>query len=144
MALQGSCDRCSIGDLLARYCWTVDHGMWSEFGACFTDDGEFHVRGQRLQGRSSIIEYVRRSVGSYRLIRHLSHQPEVRVDNASATVRSYFELRGTTGAGTDFEAMGVYEDAAVRQADTWLFASRRATFDYWVRRGETFAPGGGP
>ena len=137
-SLREPCDRCSISDLLARYCWMVDHGRWSEFGVCFTEDGEFHVRGEHLQGRASIIAYVRSSIGSYRLIRHLAHQPEVRVDGSSAAVRSYFELRGTTGWGTDFEALGVYEDTAVRQGDAWLLASRHVTFDYWVRRGEAF------
>lgn len=136
-------DRAEILNLLERYCWTVDHRQWDDWLACFTEDGVFAVRGQNLVGRAAIRAYVEGSVGRYRLLRHLTHQPSVTITGpGEATARCYFELRGITERGQDVEALGSYEDALVKTDGGWRFKRRTARFDYFVRRGQPWTGGG--
>jgi hypothetical protein len=140
-----SSDRAEIENLLERYCWTVDHWQWNEWARCFTEDGVFQVRAQRLVGRGAILAYVQGTVGDYRLLRHLPHHPAVEIQGpAEAVARSYFELRGTTARGRDVEALGSYEDELVKTDDGWKFKLRKARFDYFVRRAEPWDQGSDP
>jgi hypothetical protein len=130
-----------IQALLGRYAWLVDHGEWDAWALCFTPDGSFVVRGEPIIGRAAIVAYVKDELARFRLIRHLGHAPEIVLapDAASATCRSYFELRAITQGGRDTEALGSYVDRIVLTDQGWQFAERRAEFDYWTRRGEPWS-----
>jgi hypothetical protein len=132
-----------IQALLGRYCWLVDRREWDQWQLCFAPDGVFDVRGQRHEGRAQIVDYVRDALAEFKLIRHLCHAPEIHVDSdASASCRSYFELRATTLRGTDTVALGSYLDRLAKHDGGWVFAERRADFDYWVRVGEPWLGSG--
>lgn len=127
-------ERDEILNLMERYCWTVDHGDFDGWLECFTPDGAFDVRGQRLIGKDRLRTFIQKEVGdAFHYVRHLIHNPSVELKSASqATARSYFELRGTTNRGRDFEALGSYEDEIVKTSAGWRFKERKARFDYFT------------
>ena len=132
-----------ILSLMQRYCWAVDHRLWEEWVQCWVENGAFEVRGKRLVGIASIRDFVEGEIGAYQMLRHLQHAPEIQIQDATtATVRSYFELKGRTPRGTDVEALGSYEDICTYNHGRWQLQRRRATFDYFVRRGEAWTSGG--
>ena len=138
-------DRSEIANLIERYCWTVDRQQWDAWLQCFTDDGIFDVRGKQHKGHAPLKAYVGLELSAFALIRHLVHQPMIEVSGPTdATARCYFELRGTTVKGRDFEALGSYEDQIVKTAKGWRFKLRKARFDYFAPRGEAWTTGGDP
>ncbi len=137
-------DRDQIANLLERYCWTVDRGQWDAWLDCFTEDGVFDVRGGEQKGRETLRAFILKEVGeAFRYIRHMVHTPMIEVlDEHEARARCYFELRGTTSKGGDFEALGSYEDEIVKTAEGWKFRRRKARFDYFIPRGAELGQGG--
>ena len=137
-------DRDQILNLLEHYCWSVDHGEWDEWLDCFTEGGAFEVRGERRSGREALRAFITEEVGdSFTYVRHMVFNPSIELDGDDrAHGRAYFELRGTNHRGTDFEALGSYEDEFAKTDEGWKFALRRARFDYFVRRGGSFGEGG--
>ena len=137
-------DRDEIVNLMERYCWTVDHGDYDAWLDCFTEDGTFDVRGQRPSGRAVLRAFIQKEVGdAFSYIRHMVHNASVElVSETEATGRSYFELRGTTVKGGDFEALGSYEDQIVKTKAGWRLKERKARFDYFIPRGGALGEGG--
>ena len=43
-------DHLAIHELIARYCFAIDHGEPEAYAACFTEDGELYADG-RLRGK---------------------------------------------------------------------------------------------
>jgi len=137
-------DRDEVLNLMERYCWTVDHGDYDAWLECFTEDGTFVVRGERPSGKTVLRAFIQKEVGdAFSYVRHLIHNPMVEVvSTTEARGRSYFELRGTTVKGSDFEALGSYEDQIVKTGEGWRFKERKARFDYFVPRGGSLSEGG--
>ena len=139
-------DRDQILNLIERYCWAADHQQWDEWLDCFAEDGAFDVRGRRVSGREALRAFILEEVGeSFTYVRHLVFNPSIELEGDSrARGRCYFEVRGTNIRGTDFEALGSYEDEMVKTTGGWKFRLRRARFDYFVRRGGALGEGGDP
>lgn len=139
-------DRAEIENLLERYCWTVDRGHWDEWLQCFTEDGGFEVRGQRIQGHAHLRAFADKEVAqAFLWVRHLLHQPTIEIlGPTEARARCYLELRGATARGHDIEALGFYDDTIVKTNEGWKFKLRKGKFDYFVRRGEPWNRGGDP
>ena len=129
-------DRAAIANLLERYAWTVDHGMWDEWVDCFAEDGVFVVRGMRHAGHEALRSFALAEIAPWQHVRHLLHHPSIEIERSSeATSRCYFELRGRSERGADFEALGSYEDRLQKTPQGWKLRQRTAHFDYFVRRG---------
>lgn len=131
------CRQCDAMNLLARYCWYVDHKLWDQWGECFTADGVFDVGGNRVVGRADIVSFVIGSMGKYRLLRHLAHLPFIEFEAAgAATSRSYFEFKALSASGKELVALGAYTDQLVMDGDEWRIRERRVDFDFYTRHGD--------
>ena len=121
----------------------MDHGRWDAWVDWFATEGVFDVRGERHEGHAALRSFALAEIAPWRFIRHLLHHPSIEMMRAGeAESRCYFELRGRSSRGIDFEALGSYEDQIIETAQGWKFRRRTARFDYSVRRGESWDAGG--
>jgi SnoaL-like domain len=137
----------SCRDTMARYNHAGDRFLLEQLAATFCDDGVLEVRGSdTLRGRAAIIgflsggrgstdEEIRRAAraeqagSARRLVRHL-------VTNVRFDVVSQREVRATsyftvvTEIGLDHA--GRYRDVLVPVGESWLFALRSVSTDWWA------------
>ncbi|MFG2089672.1 MULTISPECIES: nuclear transport factor 2 family protein [unclassified Spirillospora] len=117
----------AITQLYARYSFAIDAGDLESFRDCFTADGRMEITGGPVfagaEGLAKVI--AGRTAESPR---HENSNVLVDlVDDARATGRAYFVLRGTDGRPA---GAGDYVDRLVRLDAGWRFASRHITFSW--------------
>lgn len=126
MDLTRIADELAIRELLAAYCHRVDDGLFDELVGLFTPDGAF-VRGRRTyEGRAALLAFFdARQATPEQRGRHLTLNPEIAVDGATARVLADFlYLRMVDGKLTPV-ITGRYHDELVRCDDgRWRFARR--------------------
>ena len=130
-------DRQEIAMLLARIAQLADAGDPEEYVRCFTADAVWDLTDatdlpmdvQTIVGRTELLAGVlaRRNAGIQGPGTHTRHDISsiaIEVDGDEASARSYFRYyRGADGIPT-LTAMGVYDDAFVRDVSGWLLSHR--------------------
>jgi hypothetical protein len=111
----------AIQKLLARYCVYLDQRDFDTWSTIWAPDGEMHVFGQVWTGPEEITSHISQSDHGL----HMASLPEITLDGDRATGVQNFVFVEAAGHGL---RIGYYDDAYVRLADGWHFASRKIKF----------------
>lgn len=139
--LQRIADELEIRNLVARLVWHADTTTTADldaYAACFTEDAEWEMFGNRLVGRDAIragaVERRRTGVnGPGSGVRHGLMATVVDFHGsdeavARSYVQAYRNLDGTAAVPELF-LMGEYHDTYRRTPAGWRLAERRVSFD---------------
>jgi 3-phenylpropionate/cinnamic acid dioxygenase small subunit len=126
-------DFAEIQQLYARYSRTLDEKRHEEWLDCFTEDGvvegpNFGRYGGREQLRQFLVKY--RSETKMFQMRHVISNLEVEIQGDSATGSCYILHYRTYRGHPELSAIGSYHDHLRKVGGKWLFADRKATWDY--------------
>jgi ketosteroid isomerase-like protein len=128
--LRSLADKEEIRDLARRYA----HCVWQEDadGAIdlFADDGEMNIGGQMIAGRANLLKAYKSMLAGQGL-QPFIHNHVVEIDGDRAKGTCYLDLRAAMG-GKSMIGAGYYNDAYVRTAKGWKFASRHLTLKFFV------------
>ncbi len=113
-----------------RYFRTLDLKQWDEFGDCLTDDvrGRYGTRvyGKPLDldGRDSVVDFMRQSLSGPIITVHVAHHPELDVDGETASGSWCFEDTVIVPEyGVRIRGAGYYRDRYRRGDDgAWRIA----------------------
>jgi hypothetical protein len=123
-------DRLAIGELLAAYCWAIDHGRWEELPGLFTDDCrlDFGDLMGVFEGREGLRRFTDTLRGTGVPMRHYTTNLVLRGDGARARAESYvLALTGPPGGRTP--TTGRYDDELVKLDGRWRIRVRRAVIE---------------
>ena len=123
-------DRLAIAEIMARYCWAIDHGRWDEIPTLFTEDCRLdfgEVMGV-FEGRADLERFTGMLRSTGLLMRHYTTNLIVRGDGTTAHAESYI-LAITGPSGSRRQSTGRYEDDLVKVGGRWLLRSRRAVIE---------------
>ena len=126
MTPQEVADRVEILDLLARYSVVVDRGEWASMPGLFTDDAvlDFTATGGIRGSVADHQEFNAKVLSGFASTQHVMGLPVIAVDGDAATSRSIcFNPMVANDAHVFFVGLW-YDDALVRTAAGWRFASR--------------------
>lgn len=126
MTPQEVADRVEILDLLARYSAVVDRGDWASMPDLFTDDAvlDFTATGGIRGSVDDHQQYNAKVLTGFASTQHVMGLPVIVVDGDAATSRSIcFNPMVVNDAHVFFVGLW-YDDALVRTAAGWRFASR--------------------
>jgi 3-phenylpropionate/cinnamic acid dioxygenase small subunit len=115
--------------LLARYCHTVDGGLWDEFAELWSADATFSAVGNTRQGPADIVGFLEVAQAPSHRGKHVTINTAVSVEGLSDTVSAVSDfLFVAAGEGPQdwrITQVGRYLDAFVRGTDGMLrFAAR--------------------
>ncbi|TMA77979.1 MAG: nuclear transport factor 2 family protein [Deltaproteobacteria bacterium] len=133
MTQLSSDDRHAIGELLARYCFAIDYGRWSEFGAFFTEGCtlDFGKLMGTFTGQEGIARFAETLKASGVFMRHYTTNVVIRGDGGDgdgAHAESYV-LAMTGAPGNLSQTTGRYEDDLVKIDGRWRIHVRRAVIE---------------
>ncbi|WP_203337416.1 nuclear transport factor 2 family protein [Nocardioides limicola] len=113
-----------ICQLKYRYLRTLDTKEWDAFGATLTEDVEGRYAGLDLDGRDTLVDYMRQNLGPQVVTLHQCHHPEIEVDGDTATGRWYLQDK-VIAPDFDYvlEGAGIYADRYRRVDGEWLIAA---------------------
>ena len=119
-------DVLAIQKLLARYCVYLDQRDFDTWSTIWAPDGEMHVFGQVWTGPVEITSHISQSDHGL----HMASIPEITLDGDHATgIQNFvFVEAAKNEGGSHGLRIGSYDDAYIRLADGWHFASRTITF----------------
>jgi 3-phenylpropionate/cinnamic acid dioxygenase small subunit len=126
-------DYAEIQQLYSRYTLTMDEKRHEEWLDCFTPDGV--VEGPNF-GRYSGRDQLRQFLAKYRAethmfqMRHVISNLLVEIEGDRATGTCYILHYRTHRGRTELIAIGRYEDQLRKLEGKWLFADRKAIWDY--------------
>lgn len=109
-----------------RYCRLLDTKRFEELGQLFLPDGTASYGGGAvtLSGRAEIVAFLRRSMGSERILTsHLVSHPEIEVDGDTAT--GSWALQDVVvheEHAVAIRGASYYDDRYVRTAEGWRIA----------------------
>ncbi|MEI8001880.1 MAG: nuclear transport factor 2 family protein [Actinomycetes bacterium] len=115
-------DQVAIGQLLARYCLTLDLDDVEGWLACFTADAVYEVYGRTFTGHDGIRRMVEGAPGGL----HLGGPPVITMDGPDRAHSRRNLLFAERGTGATRNA--VYDDTLVRTPDGWRIAHCRCRF----------------
>jgi hypothetical protein len=114
----------AIRQLHARYVDAVWRQDTEAFGDCFAEDCVWKVDGDVLRGRADCISFMKyQNSRFYRLLLTL-RTPVLKVENGTATGRTYFSAQNVLRDGTAFAPIGIYYERFIDQGDRWRFSWR--------------------
>jgi hypothetical protein len=91
----------------------------------YTEDGEVSIIGEVISGRSAIMEGMKQTFSSFRLLHLIAHGGLIVIDGYAATGRwSTVELAVRHGSTDLSYIIGRYEDELVRLPEGWGFRKR--------------------
>jgi SnoaL-like protein len=117
-------DRDEIFDLTVRYATAIDSRQYELLSTVFTEDADLNY-GEVGQWKSAadIIEFMDLAhAGAANTLHRMSNQ--VIEINDAATVRTYVDALILAADGSGVNAIGFYDDAAVRTPDGWRISKR--------------------
>jgi len=126
-------DMAEIEKLYTRYCWTLDEKKHEDWLSCFAEDGV--VEGPNF-GRYVGRDQLRQFLVKYRAetamfqVRHVISNITVEIEGDSAVGKCYLLHYRTHRGRTELSAIGGYHDHLRRVGGKWLFAERKAFWDY--------------
>ena len=126
-------DLAEIQQLYSRYSWTLDEKRHDEWLACFTEDGV--VEGSnfgRFVGREQLRQFIAkyRSETAMYQVRHIVSNIMADIQGDSAAGSCYVLHYRTYRGRTELSAIGRYQDQLRKVDGRWLFADRKALWDY--------------
>lgn len=115
-------DHVAIGDLLARYCLTLDLDDVDGWVSLFTPDAAYEVYGRVFSGHEGLRAMMTAAPGGL----HLGGPPVVDMLDAdhARTTRNLLFVERTDGVSRN----AVYTDELVRTPDGWRIAHCRCRF----------------
>lgn len=123
-------DRLAIAEIMASYCWAIDHGRWDDIPALFTEDCRLdfgEIMGV-FEGRADLERFTGMLKSTGLVMRHYTTNLLVRGDGTHARAESYV-LAITGAAGSRRQTTGRYEDDLVKVDGRWCIRSRRAVIE---------------
>lgn len=112
-----------IRQLYARYTDAVWRKDVDAFGDCFTEDAQWRIAGNVLQGRSQIVSMIQQVFPRYERILLNFRVPVLQVGDGTANARTLVnEL--SVREGQAFGPIGTYFDRCVQQGECWRFSWR--------------------
>lgn len=122
-------DWLEICNLKAAYCRLLDTKDWDGWGQVFTEDVCLDVTGsggEIMQGRSTVVEMVRASIGEAKTA-HQVHSPEIVIEGDGATAVWAMQDRVVWDGGRGLTGYGHYHERYVRTAGGWRIAEQKLT-----------------
>lgn len=117
-------DRFAIDELIARYCFAIDHGEPEAYAACFTEDGEMYADGRlRGKGRAALAANIRKANEQGLHRRHWPCNAIIEGDANTARLRLYVMTFDIDKSLTPY-LIGEYDDALVKVGGQWQFQRR--------------------
>jgi hypothetical protein len=115
-------DQVAIGDLVARYCLTLDFDDIEGWVALFTPDAAYEVYGRTFDGHDGL----RRMLGAAPGGLHLGGPPVIEMldPDHARTTRNLLFIDRSNGVPRS----AVYTDELVRTDEGWRFARVRCQF----------------
>jgi uncharacterized protein (TIGR02246 family) len=121
-------DRDEVVALTIRYATAIDSQQYELLSTVFTEDADLdYGEVGHWTGAAEITEFMDLAHrGAANTLHRMSNQV-VAVDGDAATARTYVDalILGPDGSGVN--AIGYYDDEAVRTADGWLISKRTFT-----------------
>jgi hypothetical protein len=121
-------DREELIDLTIRYATAIDSEKYPLLSTVFTTDAELdYGEVGQWTGAAEITEFMDAAhAGAANTLHRMSNQV-VEVDGDTANIRTYVDalILGPEGSGVN--AIGYYDDRAVRTADGWRINKRTFT-----------------
>ena len=121
-------DRDDLFDLTIRYATAIDSRQYELLSTVFTADADLdYGEVGHWTGAAEITEFMDLAHrGAANTLHRMSNQM-ISVDGDSATARTYVDalILGPDGSGVN--AIGCYDDEAVRTADGWRIGKRTFT-----------------
>ncbi|SQD99148.1 MULTISPECIES: nuclear transport factor 2 family protein [unclassified Parafrankia] len=115
-------DQVAIGDLLARYCLTLDLDDVAGWVGLFVEDGSYQVYGRSFDGHEGLRAMMAAAPGGL----HLGGSPVIEMLSADEARTSRNLLFVSRADGVSRSA--VYTDELVRTADGWRIRRCRCRF----------------
>lgn len=118
-------DRDEVFDLTVRYATAIDSRQYELLSTVFTEDADLNY-GEVGQWKSAadIIEFMDLAhAGAANTLHRMSNQV-IEIDNDTASVRTYVDALILAADGSGVNAIGFYDDAAVRTPDGWRISKR--------------------
>ena len=130
MSQLSSDDRHAIGELLARYCFAIDYGRWSELRTFFTEDCtlDFGKLMGSFTGQDGIARFAETLKASGVFMRHYTTNFVIQGDGERAHAESYV-LAMTGSPGNLSSTTGRYEDELTKIDGRWRIRVRRAVIE---------------
>jgi uncharacterized protein (TIGR02246 family) len=123
-------DNLEIQMLAQRYADAVMRHDAEDWGACWAEDGEWHMGGpEPVKGRDAIVETWKGAMAGFTFAVFMVQPSIVEVDGDTGTSRSYVE-EVLDASGNSFKVYGVYNDEVVREDGKWKFKTRRYSVLY--------------
>ncbi len=122
--------RLGILELTSRYTDAIVREDIEACRDCWTEDAAWHVAGNHLRGRDEIIAFYQKQTGGWPHVRHLAHNPILRIKGQKAEGRWQITETLCAPDGSSMLFLGVYEDTYACEDGTWRFAERRLEFIY--------------
>jgi uncharacterized protein (TIGR02246 family) len=122
-------DRQDIADVLVRYATGIDRRDWPLFRTVFTDDCELDY-GEigSWNGVDAVTEFMDQAHAKAGHTMHRMTNQVIAVDGDRAEARTYVDALILSGDNkTGVNAIGFYDDIAVRTNSGWRIARRRFT-----------------
>lgn len=126
-------DYAEIQQLYSRYALTIDEKLHEEWLDCFTADGV--VEGPNF-GRYVGHDQLKQFLAKYRAetkmfqMRHVISNVLLDIQGENATGTCYILHYRTHRGRTELIAIGRYQDQLRKVDGRWLFADRKALWDY--------------
>lgn len=124
--MTGRSDREELVDLTIRYATAIDSRQYQLLATVFTADAELdYGEVGRWTGAAEVAEFMDLAhAGAANTMHRMSNQV-VAVDGDTATVRTYVDALILAQDGSGVNAIGFYDDEAVRSADGWRISKRK-------------------
>lgn len=114
-----------IRRLIAEYCFATDTGDTARWVSLFSEDVRWEGGAfGRFEGREAATAYHRAAGDASKNFRHVTTNLLIDLDGDRAAVSSYVQVYDQSGQQPALMFSGVYQDALVKQGDTWLIKER--------------------
>ena len=120
-------DQFAIRALIDRYADAVFRRDGDDWGACWADDGDWHLMGTQVTGRPAIVRLWLQAMAGFAFVAFFSQPGSIVVEGDGATGTVYTHEVLETLDGKISRPVGQYLDRYVKREGAWLFAERRYT-----------------
>jgi hypothetical protein len=117
-------DRDAVRDVLHRYCFAMDRGLFADLGELFTADGEWIAPYARAIGPAAIAALMQRNVPVTPGRMHFTMNSVISLDGDRAEAESNYLVVLQSGAALVPSVCGIYLDRLTREPGGWLFHRR--------------------
>ena len=128
MAFEGAIeDRLAVRERIDAYCDAVFRRDPEAWIANWTEDATWSLPGLKVTGKDEIKALWIQAMEGFSLAAFFAAPGHIRIEGGRAEARVYIQEILVGRDGKVRRVVGTYDDALVKQAGTWLFASRAYT-----------------